>query len=228
MPKFVIGLCLFTALALAGCSSTVRTYTDTLKLAFNPGDGATVTAEQLASLGKDAVYATVGNLPRALLVLEFTEHGQSKWVSADNAMLVLEHGRLIKTAGFANDLLFSQANGQDPLSQPLTAIKPGQQWQLITDWAARFESGYPVQFNITAVTPASLEILDQPFATLQVSEQVTFYDGSTATNVFWFDSNSGELLKSQQQIAPFWPQVELIYISNAGRLLGIVANGSSK
>lgn len=228
MPKFVTGLCLFTALALAGCSSTVRTYTDTLRLAFQPGDGVTLTAEQLAALDKQAIYATVGSLPRALLVLGFTEYGQQKWLSADDAMLVLDNGRLRKTAGFANDLLFSSATGQDPLSQPLMVIKPGQQWQLITDWSARYESGYPVQFEITAVTPATLEMLDQPFATMQVSEQVTFYDGSTATNVFWFDSNSGQLLKSQQQIAPFWPQVELIHISTATRLLATASNGSSK
>ena len=228
MPKFVIGLCLFTLLSLVGCSSTVRTYTDTLKLAFNPGDGVTLTTEQLAALDKEAIYATVGNLPRALLVLGFTEHGQRKWLSADDAMLVLDNGRLRKTAGFANDLLFSSVTGQDPLSRPLTAIKPGQQWRLITDWSAGYESGYPVQFEITALTTANIEILGHTFPTLQVNEQVSFYDGSSATNVFWFDSDSGQLLKSKQHISPFWPEVELIHIGTAGRLVAKVPNGSSK
>src|SRR3990167_2880528 len=94
----LIRLFVFLALAsLVGCSSTFRTYTQTLELAFNSGDGASLTKAELAARESDVLYAKVGSLPNAVLVLAYLEHGQYKWVSADEAMLVLEKGRLVKT-----------------------------------------------------------------------------------------------------------------------------------
>ncbi len=52
--------------------------------------------------------------------------------------------------------------------------------------------------------------------------------GELAINQFWFDLSSGLLLKSRQTIAPFWPEVELVHISTAGRLLGVIKKGSLK
>ncbi|MBY0418600.1 MAG: YjbF family lipoprotein, partial [Pararheinheimera sp.] len=56
--------------------------------------------------------------------------------------------------------------------------------------------------------------------------QVTFSHGQTAINQFWFDLNRGWLLKSRQTVAPSWPEVELVHISTAGRLLGVIKKGS--
>lgn len=228
MPKYAAIFYSIAFLSLAGCSNTVRTYTDTLNLAFNPGEGATLTKEQLADRKADALYATVGTLPRAQLALAYIEHGQYKWISADNAFLVLEHGRLVKTTGFDNDLLFVTGTDKDPLKQPMTKIQPGQQWQGATDWAARQEAGYKISYEITDIRVDKIELLERQFDTKLVTELVTFSNGETATNLFWFDLSSGLLLKSQQQIAPFWPQVELIHISSAARLMGIVKSGSRK
>ncbi|WP_264346306.1 YjbF family lipoprotein [Rheinheimera sp. MM224] len=228
MSKLAAIFCSIALISLTACSNTVRTYTDTLKLAFNPGEGASLTKEQLASRAADALYATVGNLPRAQLALAYIEHGQQKWISADDAFLVLENGRLVKTTGFENDLMFITGSEQDPLKQPMTKIQPGQQWQALSDWKARQETGYQLNYEIIEIAVEKIELLDQQFETKLVTEQVTFANGDTAINLFWFDLTSGRLLKSQQQIAPFWPQVELVHISSAARLLGIVKAGSSK
>lgn len=228
MPKLAAVFYSFACLSLVGCSNTVRTYVDTLNLAFNPGEGATLTEEQLANRKADALYATVGTLPRAQLALAYIEHGQHKWISADHAFLVLEHGRLVKTTGFDNDLLFIKGTEADPLKLQITEIRPGQQWQGTADWAARQETGYKVSYEITKITVDKLELLNKQFDTKVVTERVTFSNGETATNIFWFDLNSGRLLKSKQQIASFWPQVELVHISSAARLAGIIKPGSSK
>lgn len=226
MYKLTTGVCFFALLSLSGCSSTTRTYIDTLKLAFNQGPDVSLSNDQLANRRTDALYATVGSLPRAQLELAYVEHDQYKWRSADNAMLILQHGRLIKTTGFANDLLFMTATQDDPLKQGMAAIQPGQQWQAYTDWSVADETGYKVQFIITAAAVEQLELLNQQFATKHVTEQATFANGDTAINEFWFELKSGRLLKSKQQIAPFWQEVELIHISTAARLAGIVSQGS--
>ena len=228
MPKFATAVCFIALAGLTGCSSTMRTYINTLQLAFNPGADVSLSPAQLANRQHDALYATVGGLPRAVLGLAFVEHGQQKWQSADNAMLVLEQGRLVKTTGFANDLLYLAATADDPLKQPMTAIQPGQQWQSYSDWSLGDSSGSAQQYVITAIAVQPLELLQQQFATKYVTEQVSFANGDTALNEFWFELKSGRLLKSKQQLAPDWPQVELIHISTAARLAGIVAQGQSK
>ncbi|MDR7119329.1 YjbF family lipoprotein [Rheinheimera soli] len=228
MHKLACGCLCIALLGLSGCSSTTNTYIETLKLAFNPGDDVALSKEQLAHRGSDVLYARVGNLPRALLVLAFLEHGQQKWISADDAMLVLDNGRLVKTTGFDNNLLFTSNTENDPLKQEITVIKIGQQWQSYADWSAREETGYSASYKIISITSDKVELLGQVFDTRLITEQVTFSNGKTAVNLFWFDDRTNVLLKSQQQISPFWPQIELIHISSAGRMLGIVPKGSSK
>jgi hypothetical protein len=228
MRKLAIIFALTALTGLSACSSTVRTYTQTLKLAFAPGEGATLTKAELASRDYDALYAKVGNLPRAVLGLAFIEHGQRKWISADNALLVLDGGRLVKTTGFQNDLLFQSDTSLDPLKKDMVKIKVGQKWQSLTDWSGQYEAGYLTKYEVINTEVAQLEIMGQMFQTKLVTEQVMFANGSQAINQFWFDLNSGYLLRSLQTIAPFWPEVELVHISTAGRLMGIRNKGNKK
>ena len=225
----LILLFVFCALAsLVGCSSTIRTYSDTLKLAFDPGEGASLTKAELATRRSDALYAKVGALPNAVLGLAFIEHGQYKWVSADEAMLILENGRLVKTTGFGNNLLYQSDTALDPLKQGMTKIQTGQAWKSTTDWSGNNETGYITSYEIINTEVTNFDLLDHSFQTKLVTEEVRFSNGKLAINMFWFDLRSGLLLKSRQTIAPFWPEVELVHISTAGRLLGVNKKGSLK
>lgn len=226
MHKLILSVLCFVLFTLSGCSSTSRTYIDTLKLAFDRGEGASLSNEDLAGRDRDVLYVTVGNLPRAVLVLAYTEFGQQKWISADNAMLVLENGRLVKTTGFTNDLLYMSDRNNDPLKQPMVKIQPGQSWQAYTDWSVKQETGYLQQYEIIDAVIEKIEIQGQQFDTKQVIETVTFFNGDTAYNKFWYDLTTGQLLKSQQQIAPFWPAVEVVHLSTAGRLSGVIKSRS--
>lgn len=228
MLKTALCLALIAILGLSGCSNTVRTYTDTLKLAFTPGKHASLTKAELAERESDALYVKVANKPTAVLGLAFLEHGQQKWISADEAMLVLERGRIVKTTGFSNNLMFQSNREQDPVKQAMVAINLGQQWTSHTDWSEGFETGYQNSYEIVQVEVTRLELLEHSFQTKLVTEQVTFADGSTAINLFWYDLSSGYLLHTKQNIAPFWPELELTFISSAGRLLGIRNKGNRK
>lgn len=228
MLRTAVFLSMAAMLVLSGCSSTVRTYTDTLKLAFTKGEDASLTKAELAERSADALYAKVGNKPIAVLGLAFLEHGQQKWISADEAMLVLENGRVVKTTGFSNNLMFQSNKAQDPIKQIMVKINPGQQWVSDADWSGNNEVGYQSSYEIIQVEVTSLDLLEHSFQTKLVTEQVTFADGTTAINFFWFDLNSGYLLKTKQTIAPFWPELELTFISSAGRLLGIRTSGNRK
>jgi len=213
--------------SLAGCSSTFRTYTQTLELAFNSDEGVSLTNAELSARDRDVLYAKVGSLPNALLVLAFIEHGQHKWLSADDAMLVLEDGRLVKTTGFKNNLLYMSDRSSDPLKQKMTKIQAGLSWQSITDWSEHSESGSKTEYEVLHTEISELELLGHNFQTKLVTEQVKFPDGQTSVNQFWFELKTGWLLKSRQNIGPLWPEIELVHISTAGRLLGVVKKGSA-
>lgn len=228
MHKLILTTLCLALLMLSGCSSTTRTYLDTLMLALKPGDGVSLSDQELASRDNDVLYVTVGSLPRALLVLAYTEFGQQKWVSADNALLVLENGRLVKTSGFGNNLLFLSDREKDPLKQSMVNIQSGQSWQSYTDWSERNETGYLQRYEIIDTFIEKIQIQGHQFDTKQVIERVTFFNGETAENLFWFELTSGQLLKSRQQLAPFWPQVELVHLSTAGRLTGVIKARSEK
>ena len=228
MLRTAVFLALATTLVLSGCSSTVRTYTDTLKLAFTQGEDAFLTKAELAERDADALYAKVGTKPTAVLGLAFLEHGQQKWLSADEAMLVIEKGRIVKTTGFSNNLMFQSNKAQDPIKQTMVKVNQGQRWISYTDWSENNETGYQSGYEIIQVEVTGLDLLEHSFQTKLVTEQVTFADGSTAINLFWYDLNSGYLLKTKQTIAPFWPELELTFVSSAGRLLGIRNAGNRK
>jgi len=228
MLRTAVFFSLTAMLVLSGCSSTVRTYTDTLKLAFTQGEDAFLTRAELAERKADALYAKVGNKPTAVLGLAFLEHNQQKWISADEAMLVIEKGRVVKTTGFSNNLMFQSNRAQDPLKLVMVKINQGQQWTSHSDWSENNEIGYQSNYEIIQVEVTSLELLEHRFQTKLVTEQVTFANGTTAINLFWYDLSSGYLLKTKQTIAPFWPELELTFISSAGRLLGIRNAGNRK
>ena len=69
MLRTAVIFLLTAMLVLSGCSSTVRTYTDTLKLAFSQGEDAFLTKAELSERKADALYAKVGNKPTAVLGL---------------------------------------------------------------------------------------------------------------------------------------------------------------
>lgn len=217
-----------SSVVITGCSNSVLNHIDTLKTVFLPGDGISLTKTELAERNSDALYARFADKPSAVLALAYIEHGQFKWISADGAMLVLENGRLVKTTGFSNNLVYLSDTSKDPLKQNMSQIKPDQHWVGRSDWSGGYESGYAIQYEIIDTKVTALELLDHQFQTKLVSERAIFPDGYTATNYYWYDLKSGYLLKSKQTLAPFWPELELVHISSAGRLLGISNKGNRK
>lgn len=214
--RYLLGLvCL---LLIAGCSSTIQTYKNTLRLAFSPGDGVQFTQEEVEKRPYSLLLVRPGNRPKAQVALAYVEHGQQKWLAEDDAMIILERGRVIRFTGFATDLVFSGNLGSDYLKRPLTELDVGQQWSSVTDWS-HGESSVKTTYTISAVDHETVELLSYSFKAKKISEKVVFANGETALNTFWFDEGSGRLLKSRQTFAPFLQTFEFEHISNANHVL---------
>lgn len=206
------------ACLLIACSSTHHALLDTIRLGFSSADDVTLTLEEVAASEFDLIYIQPDKGPRATMVLAELEHGQHKWLSADNVLLVLEHGRIVRSLGLSNDLTYVSNTGADPLRHK-ALLDANAKWQRVTDWQYRQQSGYELS-SVFSQQQAEITVFEQRFSTRLLREQVTVVQTkATFENLFWFDESTGVLLQSQQQLAPHSPVFHITYISQAARLI---------
>jgi len=206
---------------LNGCSSTFRTYSDTLSYAFFPGPGVDLSLEQVRNLPQAGLYVTVGDRPRALIVRLPQQSAPEKWISFDRAVIELQHGRLVHTAGFSQDLQFRKVIGKDYLAQGLARIKSGMRFDVMEDYHGSGVQSMSAVYKVLSVEASTLEVWQQAIPVQVLYEQVEFYDGSSFINEFWFSQQDGQLLKSKQKLAPFWQVFEIMYISQVAQHNGV-------
>jgi len=210
---FIVFVLFFT---VAGCSGTWRTYKDMINYAWTEVPDKTFTLAEIKAYPYDLTYIRLDDRPQVILFLASSANGRQKWKSSDRAVFTLQHGRVVKTFGLPNDLVYSEASGVDPLSSMYQ--QPGT-FQRLTDWALNNESGYPQSFAYEQSSNDNLELEGKALATRKVSEKVTFADGSTAMNYYWFSLEQPILVKTEQQLAPFGPRLSMTYVSRIARLL---------
>lgn len=211
-------------LALTACAGTYRSYVDTLNLVFTATPDAELSLAEVQQSKYDLLYVTHGERPQAVMVLMYLEAGQHKWISADNAMLVMEQGRIVRTLGFAHDLLYLTNTISDPLSHKAN-IKPNSSWLRLADWK-HGEYGYALKSRFEVMPAQELIVFQQKIDTIMIIEYVQYEDNANYLrfdggwkNYFWFDSRTGTLLKSEQKLAPFWQPITMTYASRIARLL---------
>lgn len=211
-------------IATSGCSGSYRSYLNTLSYAFNPPGDVSVSLEHVRASNADLMYFRYGDQSRAVMVLGFLDNSQYKWVSADNALVNIEYGRIVRTIGLPNDLLYVTKMIPDPLQQGITALA-GVSWQSRVDWE-NDEYGYLVQSDFSEPESAEIDILGHRFAVLKITETLTYIEKPVFVrfdqqwqNEYWFDRSSGQLLQSRQRYAPFQPVSEMVFLSRAARLL---------
>lgn len=210
-----------TSMVIAGCSSTNRAYFDTLKLAFSQQDNE-VTIEQVRQTKGDLMAVRHGDRVQAIMALAFIENGLNKWVSADHAILSMHHGVISQSHGFANDLVFHSNLTQNPLAETASGKR---EWNYTTD-VEEYGYGLVVSSRWQRGDSASLTIFGEVFAVNVIEQHVTypgalpFYEANLSwVNRYWVSTESGEILKSQQQVSPVGEQFVMVYLSRAQRLI---------
>lgn len=215
---------LFICFLLISCSGTYRSYKDSLAYAFSPTPDLELTKAQVTESFADLAYFRRGDQRQITLALAFVEQGEQKWVSADNVVFVLKHGRLVRTNGFENDLLHVTSELPDPVEQGISVVGDTR-WHAKVDWASD-EYGYPVTSLLSAPKADTLFLLGQQFEVLRVEETLTYQAPSSFwrvdrqwQNVYWFDMSSGQLLKTRQRFSPNQLPMEFTFLSRAVRLM---------
>lgn len=210
--------------SLLSCAGTYHIYVDTLKQTFKADEDVQLSLDDVKSSKIDLALVKAGDRPTASMALAYIESGQHKWVSADNAMLIKEQGRIVRTLGLAQNLLFTTNKPLDPLKNAFDSLKQAQ-WTRTLDWE-HGEFGYQVTSNFDYQGETSVSILGKQFKVGLVNENARYPNPSNFwhlsenwTNQFWFDLESGTLLKSLQKLSPNGEEFVTTYVSRAARLL---------
>jgi len=215
-------------LTLTACAGTYHSYIDNLKLAFAKTPDAELSLAEVQQSQYDLLYVKHGERAQAVMVLMYLETGQHKWVSADNAMLIIEQGRLVRTLGFKHDLLHLTNTASDPIRN-VNSIRPDTSWLRLADWHIG-EYGYELRSRFEVMPEQQLMVFQQNLNTTLVVEHVSYENKANYLrfdrnwqNYFWFDSESGILIKSEQTLSPFLQPITMTYASRIARLLPPVA-----
>lgn len=221
-------LVIASILLLSACSTTQLAYQQNIELYFSSKIGVALSNEAVKDSAVDLIYVKNGERPIATMALAYIENGQYKWLSNDNAMIVTNHGRLVRTLGFSENLLYVSQAIEDPVKFGANMTPSKNEWSRRIDTDIG-DSGAKLSSQWQVIENTSLTVNDLEFSTVKVLEEVTYisalYGVHNWVNTFWFDSNTNQLLKSSQTIAPNIDSLEIIYISRALRLLANTTSG---
>ncbi|WP_174871138.1 YjbF family lipoprotein [Pectobacterium polaris] len=193
----------FFSILLIGCSQNMEQVGKTFKLAFIGQDDTHVSAKQVANTPYASAYLKVGKAPQAFVVLAFAEQNQLKWIGADKNMVATQHGRLVKTQGFGEDITYVDNLQQDPLTLGLLKTSTPMTWQSRVEWAQVFRGGYETRSVFQARGKETVKILDTSRELLRFDERVTVpILNESYTNRYWLDPATGSVVQSQQYMGP--------------------------
>lgn len=213
---------LFT-LALTGCGSTYYVYKENLSLLFSSSEKAPLSWQAITASQFDLIAVDTGS-NSGTMALAFLEHQQHKFIGADNSFLILQHGRIVRSSGFDNDLLHHSVTDKfpvndDPLSiasHTMATQLAGSSWQ----YTQLNKDGNTLLCKTlwSEGVLTSLQVLGANFSVLYFAEQITVTDGSQFTNEFWFSTDGKTLLKTKQFIAPGSAPLDIVFLSRLNRL----------
>lgn len=191
------------AMMLSACSTVPRSLTQGAGLYWQQRSDKLPAAADVAAIPYPQLYVRT-NRGHAVLVLGNVDGDRQIWYGKGGVVIFIEHGQVVKTVGFKQNLAGMQQSADNPFARGLQHLDAPITYRRTQDWSPGYRYGVPVTSTFTRNgEPTDLSILDHSHRVVQVMEQVTATDmGFHATNRYWVDTVSGLVWKSEQQIAP--------------------------
>lgn len=92
-------------LLLQACSATTKGLGHSLWDSMFGTPGVHLTDDELQNMPYASQYMQLNDGPQLFVVLAFDENGQQKWVTQDQATIVTQHSRIVKTLLGGDNLL---------------------------------------------------------------------------------------------------------------------------
>ncbi|WP_333892319.1 YjbF family lipoprotein [Atlantibacter subterraneus] len=196
----IITVCLL----LQACSANLTGMGKALWNNMAGRDGVTLTDDEIHNMPYASQYMTLNHGPQLFVVLAFSEDGQQKWVTQDQAVLITQHGRVIKTTGLGDNLLQVGNLDADPLKAP-GQIRNGAGWSRVMGWTEHQQVRYATARSQFRWQSSDSLKTGSDITAVRVLEETVTTDRASWTNRYWIDSD-GQIRRSEQTLgADYYP-----------------------
>ncbi len=205
---------------ITACSQRFNDLSATLNTALFDADDAVLSQQDILDLPYASSFVRINDGAQIFMVLAFAEKQpktgkmQLKWLSSDQAMIVTEDGRIIKTLGLPQVNLTYIQPAQDSLPTFSSIMDKPVSWQARYDWQTKQQYLFNYQATITPVlkNKSQLNTIISEINVTEVQEVVTIASlDASFVNRYWIDDNN-HVVKTQQHLGPDMGYIEMIII----------------
>lgn len=168
-------------------------------------DGYALSDEQINAIPYASLGVRIGGSAPVIMILASINGANLHWASADRVVLITERGRLVKTIGMPRDLVGTRWTGADSLL-PVLRRQPGtgdSRVGRIIDLRPKDDFSVPVESRCEWLGEETLTLVGRERRTVLLSEHIKVGKWRwKAENRYWFDAETGAMLKSRQQYCP--------------------------
>lgn len=201
MQRPAIILC---CLLLQACSATTKGLGNTLWNSLFGEPGVHLTDDDIQGMPYASQYMQLNGGPQLFVVLAFAENGQQKWVTQDQATLVTQHGRIVKTLLGGDNLLEVNNLAADPLTRP-NQIIDGASWTRTLGWTEHQQVRYATARSVFRWDGTDSVTVGSEKTQVRVLDETVTTDQTRWHNRFWVD-DEGQIRQSLQYLgAGFFP-----------------------
>ncbi|QLO44592.1 YjbF family lipoprotein [Citrobacter freundii] len=195
---------ILVCLLLQACSATTEGLGHSLWQSVLGTPGVQMTDDDIHNMPYASQYMQLNGGPQLFVVLAFAENGQQKWVTQDQAMLVTQHGRLVKTLLGGDNLIAVNNLAADPLIKP-NQIVDGVTWTRTMGWTEHKQVRYATARSVFRWDGTdSIRVASEDTPVRVLDEEVTT-DRTRWHNRYWIDSD-GMIRQSVQYLgANYFP-----------------------
>lgn len=160
--------------------------------------GVQLTDDDIQNMPYASQYMQLNGGPQIFVVLAFSENGQQKWLTQDQAMLVTQHGRLVKTQLTGDNLLTVNNLSNDPLAQP-NQIVDGARWTRTMGWTEHQQVRYATATSTFRWDGSDTLTMASESTPVRVLEEEVTTSEARWRNRYWVDSD-GQIRQSEQYL----------------------------
>lgn len=195
---------ILVCLLLQACSSTTKGLGTTLWNSVLGEDGVQLTDDDIQNMPYASQYVRLNNGPQLFVVLAFAENGQQKWVTQDQATLVTQKGRLVKTWLGGDNLIDVTNLAADPLAKPNQVID-GASWTRTIGWTEHKRVRYATAHSTFRWDGNDTLTVGSSVTPVRVLVEDVETEYKHWRNRYWIDSE-GFIRQSQQYLgADYFP-----------------------
>ncbi|WP_437889517.1 YjbF family lipoprotein [Phytobacter sp. V91] len=200
-------------LLIQACSATTKGLGHSLWDSVFGTPGVHLTDDEIADMPYASQYMQFNGGPQVFVVLAFAENGQQKWATQDQALVVTEHYRIVKTQLPGDNLLQVNNLAADPLANP-TQIVDGAHWTRTLGWTEHNQVRYATARSVFRWNGTDKVTLGSDVTQVRILEEEVSTERKSWRNRYWVDED-GVIRQSEQYLGANWFPVKTTLVKAA-------------